>query len=223
MPLETFRLRSAIPAPATELYDWHSRPGCFQRLNPLWEPTEILSQEGSFGTDGMRITFRAHCLGPFQCTWIVELFDFEPGRGFKYRQVRGPFSEWIHTHRFIDDGKGGSFLENDIAYRLPFGPFGAAFGAGMVEDRVKAMFAYRHALTASDLRRHGLYRHRPRLKIAITGSRGLIGSELALFLATGGHEVTRLLTSPPREQWHDGTRSILWQARERRILRAMMS
>jgi uncharacterized protein len=214
MPLESFRMRTAIPASAAELYAWHSHPAAFQRLNPLWEPIEIISQEGTFGTDGLRIAFRAHAFGPFECTWIVELFDFEPGRGFKYRQVKGPFAEWIHTHRFMDDCNGQSFLENEIAYRLPLGPLGAAFGAGMVEDRVKAMFAYRHALTASDLRRHGLYRNRKRLKITITGSRGLIGSELALFLATGGHEVTRLLTSPPREQGHDGTRSILWHSRE---------
>lgn len=212
MPNESFTLRSAMPASAEALYDWHVRPGAFQRLQPPWEWFEIVAQNGTFGRDGLTVAFRTHALGPFKRTWLVELFDFDPGRGFKYRQLKGPVAEWVHTHRFIPNGPHASFLENEIQYRLPFGPLGAAFGSGLLDDRLRAMFAYRHALTASDLRRHGLYRDRPRLKIALTGSRGLIGTELANFLATGGHEVTRFV-SPTRKQGVrsiDGTRSISW-------------
>jgi uncharacterized protein (TIGR01777 family) len=213
MPNETFVYRSKIPASAEQLYAWHARPSAFQRLQPPWEPIDIVSQDGRFG-DRLRITFRAHWLGPLRRTWIVEFSEFEPGRGFQYRQVKGPFAEWVHTHRFIPDGEH-AILENEISYRLPHGPLGHVFGAGHVDDRLKAMFAYRHALTASDLRRHGRYRTRPPFRIAITGSRGLIGSELALFLATGGHEVIRLITSrPQREGPDDGTQSILWKPQE---------
>ena len=112
----------------------------------------------------------------------------------------------------IPDGPDRSFLENHIEYRLPLGPFGRWFRDG-VQRRLARMFAYRHALQASDLRRHGLYRDRPRMRIAITGSRGLIGSDLALFLATGGHSVLRLVhdsggVKPPGID--DGTEWIGW-------------
>ena len=56
------------------------------------------------------------------------------------------------------------------------------------------MFAYRHFLHASDLRRHTPFRDRPRLTVAVTGSRGLIGSDLVPFLTTGGHQVVRLVS-----------------------------
>jgi len=74
------------------------------------------------------------------------------------------------------------------------------------------MFAYRHALTASDLRRHALYRDRPRLRVAVTGSRGMIGSDLALFLATGGHTVVRFVSGGPVRPpaFDDGTRWVGW-------------
>src|SRR5438270_594053 len=71
-----------------------------------------------------------------------------------------------------------------------------------------------HARPAVVLRLHALYRDRPRLKIAITGSRGLVGTDLALFLVTGGHTVTRLVsgsgtaTAPP---FDDGTRYVGWK------------
>ncbi len=212
MPHETFTLRSPMPVSAEELYAWHARPAAFPRLVPPWEKLTVIGRQGNFGTDGMRVTFRAPWLGPLRRNWVVEFFDFEPGRGFKYRLLDGPFPEWVHTHRMIPDGPDRSFLDNRIEYRLPLGAFGAAFGSGPVQDRVEALFAYRHALTASDLRRHARYGDRPRMKIAITGSRGLVGTDLALFLATGGHSVKRLVTGKPSPSaYDDGTQPIPWE------------
>lgn len=212
MPTETFTLRSPMPVSAEELYAWHAGPAAFPRLLPPWERIAATAREGAFGTDGHRVAFRAHSVGPFDGRWEVELYDFQPGRQFQYRQVKGPFPFWHHTHRMIPDGPNRSYLENHIEYRLPLGPLGPVFRGG-VRRRLARMFAYRHALTASDLRRHALYGARPRLKISITGSRGLVGSELALFLATGGHTVTRLVSgtgqvAPPA--FDDGTRSVGW-------------
>lgn len=63
------------------------------------------------------------------------------------------------------------------------------------------------------LRRHALYRDRPRLRIVVTGSRGLVGSELVPSLTAGGHTVTRLVSgtghvAPPA--FDDGTRYVGW-------------
>jgi uncharacterized protein len=213
MPNETYTLRSPMPVSAADAYAWHAHPAAFQRLQPPWERTVVQSQTGSFADGKLTVQFRARCVGPLNHTWHAEFFDFEPECGFKYRQLRGPFAEWIHTHRFIPEDEHQSVLENVVDYRLPLGPLGHAFGAGLVDDRLHALFAYRHALTASDLRRHGQYRDRPRLTIALTGSRGLIGSELALFLATGGHTVRRLVsgTGPLKTpSFDDGTEYIAW-------------
>jgi NAD dependent epimerase/dehydratase family enzyme len=45
---------------------------------------------------------------------------------------------------------------------------------------------------SEDLSRHAPYLERPPLRIAITGSSGLVGTQLAAFLTTGGHEVLRV-------------------------------
>ena len=50
----------------------------------------------------------------------------------------------------------------------------------------------------------------PRLKIAIAGSSGLVGSELVPFLLTGGHQVIRLVRSGKVGSNQDGTTSIAW-------------
>ncbi len=44
--------------------------------------------------------------------------------------------------------------------------------------------------------RHTAYADRPRLRVAITGASGFIGSQLAAFLAAGGHDVLRVGRGP---------------------------
>ncbi|MBY0458409.1 MAG: SRPBCC family protein, partial [Gemmataceae bacterium] len=121
MPDETFTLRSPMPVSAEELYAWHSRPLAFQRLQPPWEAARVVSQEGRFGADGFRVTIRAGIAGPVGATWVAEAYDFQPGRRFRDRQLSGPFARWEHTHHVIPDGTTGSFLEDHIEYRVPFG------------------------------------------------------------------------------------------------------
>ncbi len=209
--MATFTMRSPLPASAEEVYAWYSRPGAFLRLQPPWESVQVVGTEGRFGTAGHRVTVRTPMLGPIHTTWVAELFDFEPGRGFKDRQLKGPFAEWLHIHRFIPDGPNSSFCEDEIHYRLPMGGLGRLFGGGMVKKRLEKMFTHRHALTASDLRRHVPFRDRPRMKIAITGSRGFVGSELVLFLLTGGHSVVRLVSGKvPEPPPDDGTQYVAW-------------
>ena len=205
-----------MPASAAELYAWHARPAAFGRLVPPWEDVAVAGTDGTFGTDGYTARIRAGVVGPVKGTWVAVHDGFVPGRQFRDRQVKGPFASWEHTHRMIPDGDHASFLDDHVAYRLPLGGLGRLAGGGLVRRRLDAMFAYRHAVTASDLRRHGRYRDRPRLTVAVTGSRGLIGTELAAFLATGGHQVVRLVSgkgSPPA--FDDGTRRVSWNPREK--------
>src|SRR5207248_9531401 len=122
-----------------------------------------------------------------------------------------PSRPGTHPRRRSPDGPDRSFLDNRIDYRGPLGAAGRRLGGGMVRRRLARMFAYRHALTASDLRRHALYRDRPRLRVAVTGSRGFIGSDLTLFLVTGGHAVVRLVSgSLSRPAVDDGTKYVAW-------------
>jgi uncharacterized protein len=210
MPNSTFALRSPMPVPAEELYAWHARPLAFRRLLPPWEPIDIANITGTFGSNSYRIEFRAALLGPIKGSWIEEAFDFQPGKQFHDREIKGPFAYLNHTHRMIPDGPASSFLDEFIEYRPPIGMLGRLVAGRMIERKLAAIFAYRHALTRSDLERHMLYRDRPRLTIAVTGSRGLVGSELVPFLTTGGHRVIRLVTGKGEPRYDDGTKWIHW-------------
>ena len=55
------------------------------------------------------------------------------------------------------------------------------------------MFRYRHDTTTTDLAAHDRFHGRGTLRLAISGSSGLLESYLTPFLTTGGHTVLRLV------------------------------
>lgn len=194
--MPSFERRSEIDVPAAELYRWHARPGAFLRLAPPWQRIEVVEAAG--GTeDGARLILRVG-RAPFAVRWVAVHREHEPGRRFVDVQEAGPFARWIHDHRFEELDSGGSALVDRVDWALPFGTVGAAVGNGFVLRALDRLFAYRHAITRSDLSRHAPHRAAPALRVAVTGASGLVGSALCAFLTTGGHEVRRLVRGPAR-------------------------
>ncbi len=184
-----FVRRVHTPVPVEHLFAWHERPGAFQRLAPPWDEIELLAPHAGI-RDGARVRVRMYA-GPVPSTWHIEHRDYIANRQFRDVQLEGPFDEWVHTHRFEADGTG-SVLEDDIRYALPLGPVGELAAGWFTRDTLDRVFTYRHRLLVNDLTRHAAYATRPRLRIAITGASGFIGTQLSAFLTTGGHEVVRI-------------------------------
>ena len=187
----TSRVRLSVAA--ADVFAWHARQGAFERLSPPWETIRLLSPAAGI-EPGTRVEFRCS-VGPLSATWLVEHGDYEPGKQFGDTAIKSPFAYWHHLHRFEPIDDKSSTLEDQIEYALPAGKIGNWLGNNYVEKQLTRLFRYRHAVTASDLDIHARYADRPRLKIAITGSSGLIGSALTRFLTTGGHEVVPLKRS----------------------------
>jgi uncharacterized protein len=180
--------RTALPDPPSEVWAWHARPGAFVRLAPPWEDLTML--EGDRGLHvGARTVFSVR-KGPLRITWVAEHTACEPPLSFVDEQREGPFASWRHEHRFEPEGEGCALVDT-VTWRAPGGPLGALAGPTLRSTNER-MFAFRHRRTARDLARHAPYRHEPRLKVAITGASGLVGSALSAFLTTGGHEVVRV-------------------------------
>ncbi|MCS6851870.1 MAG: TIGR01777 family oxidoreductase [Gemmataceae bacterium] len=182
-----------MPASAEEVFEWHCRSGALERLLPPWEPLEVLERDGGV-TDGGRVVLAVRAFGWWH-RWVAEHYDYQPGRQFCDRQTEGPFRHWRHCHRVFPEGPNQSYLEEELEYTLPLGRVGQLLGGPLVRRKLERMFRYRHAITASDLALHREYAEGRRMRIAVTGSSGLVGSALVPFLTTGGHQVTRIVRS----------------------------
>ncbi|HEX6850490.1 MAG TPA: TIGR01777 family oxidoreductase [Candidatus Polarisedimenticolaceae bacterium] len=186
-----FERRLRLPVSAEQVFAWHARPGAFERLTPPWRRVRVLERRGRGLAAGSRLVIETP-VGPIRTRWVAEHTVCEPPRRFVDVQREGPFAFWEHEHRFEDDGPSASTLVDRVTWRLPTGPIGAGFAASQLER----LFARRHAVTLADLERHAAYADRPRLRVAVSGASGLVGSALCAFLESGGHEVRRLTRRP---------------------------
>jgi len=194
MPTVTQHYATTLPHAPQEVWDWHARPGAFKRLAPPWEDMEFV--DGDHGLDvGARTVFRIRKAG-VPVTWVAEHTACDAPRMFVDEQRQGPFAAWRHVHAFEAVGDGCR-LEDTLTWSPPGGPLGAVAVPSLkgVNDR---MFRFRHGRTRRDLARHAEYSDAPRLKVAITGATGLVGSALQAFLTTGGHQVVRVVRRDPQ-------------------------
>lgn len=201
--MPTLRFSSPLPVGADEAFAWHARAGAFERLTPPWDDVRVTSKTGDLQDGTVTLEIRK---GPLRIPWVARHSGYVDGHQFVDEQERGPFAHWRHVHTLhpVDDDR--SRLDDTITYALPFDPL-SRVAAVPVRDVLRRMFAYRHAVTAADLARH---RDTPRpLRVAMTGSSGLIGSALVPFLTTGGHDVMRLVRRRPRHadehEWSPAT------------------
>ncbi len=140
-----FVKESRIAAAPGAVFAFHESPGAFEKLIPPWEKVTIVEAPVSL-RPGTRAVLRTR-LGPLDLEWVAEHTEYEPGRLFADRQVRGPFAYWYHRHRFLEDGQGGTLLRDEIDYRPPLGRIGEILGSRLIDSKMKKMFDYRHAIT----------------------------------------------------------------------------
>ncbi len=204
--MPTFDMQSELPAPAAEAFDWHCRPGAFERLTPPWEPVELVSSAGVF--EGSIAELRVRLAPLIWSTWVARHQDIEPGRQFRDIAQSGPFSKWEHTHQMRPLTDDRCLLSDHIEYQPPLGFLSNMLVGRLIRAKLSRTFAYRHRVTAQDLQFHRQTYGDRTMKIAIGGSTGLVGNELVSFLSTGGHEVMRLLRK--RSATESATQSVQW-------------
>ncbi len=190
MKHHVFTKRSKIEAPIAELFRWHARPGAIERLSPPWDPLQIISSSGGI-EEGAEVRLRLK-MGPVPYHWRARHTKFVENALFRDESVSGPFSRWIHTHRFTSAGDDACYLQDEIDFKLPLHPFRNSLSNRFVHKKLERIFNYRHIRTAQDIAQQLSVPNRYPRNILISGASGVIGSALIPFLTTAGHRVISL-------------------------------
>jgi ligand-binding SRPBCC domain-containing protein len=140
-----FKKESVIHASAERVFAFHEAPDAFERLQPPWQETEVVQPPTSLEV-GTRVELRVK-VGPFWQTMVAEHVEYEPGKMFADRLVKGPFSKWLHRHIVTPRGPNECLLTDDIEYELPLGPIGKLFGGPFARRNLERLFDYRHRVT----------------------------------------------------------------------------
>jgi uncharacterized protein len=180
-----------VDAPLDEVFAWHAQPGAIVRLTPPWLPVRVAAEAASL-CDG-----RAELALPGGLRWVAQHDPaaYDPPRRFADELTSLPLRAalpWRHVHEFAAVASSSTRVTDHITTPLPDG-------------LLRPVMGYRHRQLAGDLAAHQWARQlrSEPLTVAITGSSGLVGSALAALLASGGHQVIRLVRRAPA---HDGER-----------------
>lgn len=195
MRRRVFSKKSRVNEPVESVFSWHERPGAIERLSPPWDRIQLLRQSNGIAP-GSEVRLKITPLRGLPMNWTARHTAYEKNRFFQDVQEKGPFSTWVHTHRFTPDGADACRMEDRIEYALPFHSLSGAVLGNSVRNRLDKIFTYRHHTIASDLAAHRKSGLLP-MNILISGARGLIASTLIPFFTTGGHRVIRLVRTPP--------------------------
>ncbi len=189
MAYNLYRKKTKINVPVHVAFKWHEQNGAIDRLTPPWAPLKLIKRIGQGIDKGVKVWFRLKVFN-IPMLWEAEHIEYEKNIMFKDHQLKGPFSKWVHTHRFIPDGDGACYMEDQVEFKLPLGWFSRPFYP-FAKKEFDRMFEYRHRVLKYDLE------HCPQetqnKRILISGASGTIGSILVPYLRTCGHTVVRLV------------------------------
>jgi ligand-binding SRPBCC domain-containing protein len=149
MPI--FEQICTLPASAENAFAYLAHPAAFGRLNPPWEKVRIISHSGGI-ENGAQLHMQVQMAPGVWLPWVARHEGYQANVQFQDRQIRGPFAQWLHTHRVTPVTLTTCTLQDYIEYRLPFSLFSQWWAIPtIITPKLTKMFDYRHAIMQLDL------------------------------------------------------------------------
>jgi ligand-binding SRPBCC domain-containing protein len=137
-------MATIIPAPLDEVFVFFSRAENLEKITPPWLNFRFVSPLPEKMESGALIEYALQVrLLPLR--WVTEIGLWEPPYRFVDRQLKGPYREWIHEHRFEETDKG-TLMTDTVRYRLPLGVLGKVAHRLFVRRDVEEIFRYRQKI-----------------------------------------------------------------------------
>lgn len=132
--------RTVVRRPIGEVFAFFAEAGNLERITPPELKFHILTPQPVTIRQGSLIDYRLKLFG-VGFGWQTLISTWEPPLMFVDQQARGPYRQWIHTHRFVENPDGTEVLDH-VEYQLPLWPIGE-IALPIVKRQVNRIFDYR--------------------------------------------------------------------------------
>lgn len=141
MPIHRYQEETVIDAPLDQVFGFFADAANLQKLTPASLQFKILTPLPIEMRPGTLIDYRLKLRGiPMQ--WRTEITVWEPGVRFVDSQIKGPYRQWIHEHRFQAEGDKTRMWDT-VDYELPRLPLAELAHKLFVRSEVRRIFAFR--------------------------------------------------------------------------------
>ncbi len=140
------RDRLTIPLPLSDVFAFFADASNLERITPPQLKFHIISPEPIVLRQGALIDYELRLMG-FRFQWQTRIAVWNPPHEFVDEQLRGPYKQWTHRHRF-SFADGVTTIEDDVHWRLVFSPLGE-LAYPWVRWQLSRIFAYRRQAVAS--------------------------------------------------------------------------
>jgi ligand-binding SRPBCC domain-containing protein len=151
MSVHLLEREQLVPRPVDEVFDFFAQARNLERITPPWLGFEVLTPGPVEMGSGTLIEYRLR-VHAVPVRWISRIEEWDSGRLFVDRQLRGPYRLWHHRHEFVARAEG-TVVRDRVRYALPLGPLGELAHAAFVRRDLERIFEFRRATVAQLLGR----------------------------------------------------------------------
>ncbi|MBA3689020.1 MAG: NAD(P)H-binding protein [Chloroflexi bacterium] len=183
--MTTHRLHAEmlVDRPIDEVFAFFAKPENLGRITPSSLGFELLSTDTRL-REGLEIDYRVRPLLGIPLSWRSVIAQYDPPRGFRDIQVKGPYRSWDHRHSFVAEGDRTRVID-DVEYSLPLGPLGLLAYAAVVRGQLEEIFRHRTRTIRAVFAKPALNDHP--MAVAVAGGSGFVGGAIAAELFARGH------------------------------------
>jgi hypothetical protein len=137
--VSTFHQSQWIARPIEDVFPFFANANNLEQITPPWLRFEMLNPNVSMGR-GALIDYKLRLHG-IPLHWQSEIVEWDPPHRFVDVQRRGPYTLWIHEHRF-EALDGGTRVHDSVQYAAPGGELVRKI---MIGRDLDSIFNYRKA------------------------------------------------------------------------------